>query len=239
MSTGPQNLENISQHADWNEDLARKYDGFEDWHRKSWFPIRFVESRRVRDVLENLHISSPQHKVLDVGCGPGIVLAQIPQGELHGIDLSQHLAEMARERLGDRAEIKHANAEEIPYESDTFDAVFCTEVLEHTLHPEVVVAECVRVLKPGGHLVLSVPNEKIIDFCKGVVRFIGLGRVLSKGGPDGSEGRTGHEWHLHYLHGRDLTGWATEAGAVEARHRGSPFFFLPLHFIVTARKPAS
>lgn len=233
MNSGPQNAR---QHADWNEALARKYDRFEDWHRKSWYPISYVASKRVRDVIAYLDITSPQQKILDVGCGPGIVLGQVPQGELHGVDLSSHLVAMARERLGDRAHIKRASAEELPFDSNSFDAVFCTEVLEHTLNPDKAVAECVRVLKPGGRLVLSVPNEKVIDFLKGVIRLVGLGRLLAKGGPDGSAGRTGHEWHLHHLNGKDLCEWAGQAGAHQIRCKGSPFFFLPLHFIVVARK---
>ncbi len=228
--------QDASQHQAWNEALSRKYDGFEDWHKRSWFPIRWVERQRVRDVLGNLHLSSDQERVLDVGCGPGFVLEQVPMGELHGVDLSEHLVEMARQRLDGRAEIRHGSAEELPYESGIFDAVFCTEVLEHTLRPDVAIAECVRVLKPGGRLVLTVPNERLIDKVKALVRFLGLGSRLSKGGPDGSKGREGHEWHLHYLDGKSLAGWAEEAGAARVQQRGSPLFFLPLHFVVTARK---
>ena len=59
--------------------------------------------------------------------------------KVYGIDLSEHLVEMARQRLGERAEIRLGSAEALPYEDNRFDAVFCTEVLEHTLEPRTAV----------------------------------------------------------------------------------------------------
>jgi SAM-dependent methyltransferase len=50
-----------------------------------------------------------------------------------------------------------ATAEALPFGGETFDAVICSEVLEHTRDPRVVLAEASRVLKPGGRLLIAVP----------------------------------------------------------------------------------
>jgi ubiquinone/menaquinone biosynthesis C-methylase UbiE len=226
-----------AEHAAWNEALSKKYD-VEAFHQNSWFPIRWVESKRVREVISSLGRVDPKHLVLEVGCGPGVILDRLDQGRLHGIDLSEHSVGLARQKLGDRAEIRHGNAQELPYSDNEFDFVFCTEVLEHVVDPRTAICECFRVLRPGGRLVLSIPNEQIIDFFKGLVRKLGLGRHLKNAGPDGSEGRFGHEWHLHYLTGAQVAVWAEELGGVQVKKSGSPFFFLPLHYIVTAYKKA-
>jgi len=51
-----------------------------------------------------------------------------------------------------------ARGEEIPLASECFDLVICTQVLEYVAEPALVIGEIRRVLKPGGHLVLSVPS---------------------------------------------------------------------------------
>jgi len=51
------------------------------------------------------------------------------------------------------------NAEELPFEDESFDTVVCTDVLEHLEHPERVVAEMRRVLKEDGELIVMVPSQ--------------------------------------------------------------------------------
>ena len=50
------------------------------------------------------------------------------------------------------------NAEDMPVEDASFDLVLCTQVLEHCLHPQKIIDECFRVLKPGGSLIVTVPS---------------------------------------------------------------------------------
>lgn len=48
-----------------------------------------------------------------------------------------------------------ADAEQMPFDDDTFELILCTEVLEHVKNPETVLSECLRVLAPGGKIILT------------------------------------------------------------------------------------
>jgi ubiquinone/menaquinone biosynthesis C-methylase UbiE len=100
--------------------------------------------------------------LLDVGCGTGYatcyVAALLPDGKAFGIDISQDMVDKAVERtpseLGDRVEFRQAGAENIPYASDEFDYVLCTNSFHHYHQPTRALDEMRRVLKPGGSLVI-------------------------------------------------------------------------------------
>lgn len=100
--------------------------------------------------------------VLDVGCGTGVLLAElareIPGVRLAGIDLSNEMLEVARRRLGTDVELKEASAEALPFGDATFDAVVSTSVFHYIREPQRALQEMRRVLKPGGRLV-------IVDWC--------------------------------------------------------------------------
>jgi demethylmenaquinone methyltransferase/2-methoxy-6-polyprenyl-1,4-benzoquinol methylase len=103
-------------------------------------------------------------KVLEVGFGTGHSLVTLaksvgPTGKVHGIDLSDAMVEIAkenltREGLGDRAEVTQGDGLRLRYESDSLDGVFMSFTLELFDTPEIPVflAECRRVLKPGGRI---------------------------------------------------------------------------------------
>lgn len=96
--------------------------------------------------------------ILDVGCGTGshLELYQRYKCNLFGIDLSPSMLEVARERLGDSAQLDLGNATEMTYEDDTFNLVISMLSL-HEMSPETrsaVLNEIKRVLKPDGRLLL-------------------------------------------------------------------------------------
>jgi ubiquinone/menaquinone biosynthesis C-methylase UbiE len=97
--------------------------------------------------------------VLDVGCGTGalldIVLATRPGVRALGIDLSPEMIEVARERLGDRADLRVADAEALPFPDGRVDLVVCVDSFHHYPHPAAALAEMRRVTRPGGALVLG------------------------------------------------------------------------------------
>jgi SAM-dependent methyltransferase len=73
--------------------------------------------------------------------------------------MSHALCELARRSLRAQAEIRCGSLEEpIPYPDHTFDLVLLTEVVEHLSCPEVALGEVVRVAKPSGRIVITMPN---------------------------------------------------------------------------------
>ncbi len=93
-------------------------------------------------------------KLLDVGCGQMPFRHLLPASTSYtGIDIPDATAFGMRRN----PEVIEFNGMHIPFPDNHFDAILCTEVLEHAAHPEVLVAEMHRVLRPGGKLVLTVP----------------------------------------------------------------------------------
>lgn len=98
-------------------------------------------------------------RILDVGCGPGRLLARFQQAlqwcELYGMDMAPGALQAAAKQVN--GGFFRADARSMPLHDGSFDYVFCTEVLEHTVG-NAAVKECHRVLRPGGIAVFTVPN---------------------------------------------------------------------------------
>ena len=93
-----------------------------------------------------------------------------------GVDLSETLLKQARARVAGRTgfEFQLAPAEVLPFPAASFDRVVCSEVLEHVIEPAAVIAEIRRVARPGARIVLTLPNEALINATKRVVVALGL-----------------------------------------------------------------
>ena len=108
----------------------------------------------------------PGEQVLEIGFGTGHCLVEIaasvgPEGKVLGIEISDSMLELSRELLekqgfAARAELVCGDAEKMPYADNTLDGIFTSFTLELFDTPEIrnVLAECLRVLKPGGRLVV-------------------------------------------------------------------------------------
>jgi ubiquinone/menaquinone biosynthesis C-methylase UbiE len=100
----------------------------------------------------------PGMRVLDCGCGPGSISADlatlVAPGELIGIDIEPRQLELARALAADRGvgnvRFQLANIYELPFPKACFDAVFAHTVVEHLAEPRLAFAEVRRVLKPSG-----------------------------------------------------------------------------------------
>ncbi|HUR32807.1 MAG TPA: class I SAM-dependent methyltransferase [Vicinamibacterales bacterium] len=99
--------------------------------------------------------------ILELGCGNGatgaLALAEGKCGRYVGIEMFAPMAAQARRVL---TAVHEGNVEtlELPYEEGTFDALIMSEVLEHLLEPDIVLARLVRLVKPGGRVFASSPN---------------------------------------------------------------------------------
>jgi ubiquinone/menaquinone biosynthesis C-methylase UbiE len=104
-------------------------------------------------------------RLLEVGCGIGTDLVRFARGgaRVTGVDLAQTAIELAEKNFtlhGVEAEsLQVANAEALPFDDGCFDVVYGHGVIQYTADPARLVAECHRVLKPGGEAIFMVYNR--------------------------------------------------------------------------------
>src|SRR5688500_7389092 len=97
-------------------------------------------------------------KVLDIGCGRGLLLNKFRERgwDPQGTELSEEAATYARDRLN--LPVTTDTLEDARFANDQFDLVILWHVLEHVPDPRATLEEIGRVLKPGGTLLVAVPN---------------------------------------------------------------------------------
>ena len=105
--------------------------------------------------------ADPGASILELGCGAGgtgaLSLSEGKAGAYVGIELFEPMAQEAR-RLLTTVHIGNVETMDLPYAPETFDALVCSEVLEHLNNPEATLARLIPLLKPGGRVYASVPN---------------------------------------------------------------------------------
>lgn len=97
-------------------------------------------------------------RVLDAGCGPGLYAEELLArgADLVAVDGSTAMVELARQRLGTRAHVLQADlSKPLPFGSSEFDLIVCALVIHHLDDREAALRQFFRVLRPGGHVVLS------------------------------------------------------------------------------------
>lgn len=104
------------------------------------------------------------NQVLEIGSGPGHVADMLSKAgaSVTGVDFSPEMVEVARNRYPN-IPFKQADAEDLPFEAESFDAVVANFVVHHLARPETVFREVHRVLKPGGRFAFAVwgaPEEQ-------------------------------------------------------------------------------
>lgn len=137
--------------------------------------------------------------VLDIGCGTGELVAAYAEvgASVAGVDLSDGMLAIARERLGGAADLRSADATELPFPDNRFDLVTASLILHELTSPvqQGVVAEMVRVTRPGGHLLIA-------DFRIGPLRVKGrLLRVFSTLAERLAGREHHHNWRLYMASG--------------------------------------
>lgn len=98
--------------------------------------------------------------LLEIGCAEGFMTGELAQKASRVIASDIALSYLKRARTeAPSANFTRLDIHNIPFSDDVFDCVVCTEVLEHTLSPFKTLDEVHRVLKPGGFVIISVPND--------------------------------------------------------------------------------
>ncbi|MFC1907532.1 methyltransferase domain-containing protein [Chloroflexota bacterium] len=100
-------------------------------------------------------------KFLDIGCFDGTIShlfgSVLKAKEIYGIDNSSKAIKAAK-KTGIKAYELDIDKEDLPFEDNSFDAIFCGEVIEHLFDPDNLLDEVYRVLKPGGFCIITTPN---------------------------------------------------------------------------------
>lgn len=158
---------------EWNDAFSREHD-IDDYYARSGLLIRWIESirlRRIRDLLA----ARPGDRVLEVGCGGGHVLRMFPQCALTGVDVSGEMLAKARRNLdGYPVRLLKGELHTLGLADASFDRIICSEVLEHVIDPESVLSEMRRLLAPSGRVVVTFPNDALVNRLKGLIRATGL-----------------------------------------------------------------
>lgn len=141
------------EHAGWQRAAARYDDSFA--HATAPFIAPLLEAAEI----------APGRHVLDVACGPGhLAAAAAARGATaHGLDFSAAMVAIAR-TTHPGIVVTEGDAERLPYPDGTFDAAVSSFGMHHVPRPELALAECQRVLRPGAPLAFTVwatPHENI------------------------------------------------------------------------------
>ena len=159
-----------------NEGVHREYSALAPEYNRRW--SRYIEAN-VRETLKRLPALAEKPRILDVGCGTGVLLAALaerwPHASLAGVDPTGEMLAVAGQRLPLSTNLQQAPAETLPFPDDSFDLVISTSVFHYVGEPEKALLEMHRVLRPGGQVVIT-------DWCRDYlsIRLLGLWLRLTR-----------------------------------------------------------
>jgi 2-polyprenyl-6-hydroxyphenyl methylase / 3-demethylubiquinone-9 3-methyltransferase len=154
------------------------------------------------------HAALEGSKVLDVGCGGGILAEAMARrgAQVTGIDLSDKALRVAQlHLLESRLEVQYENVSVENYaaaHAGKFDVVTCMELLEHVPEPAAMVAACARLVRPGGQVFFSTINRNPKSYLFAVVGAEYVLKLLPKGTHD----------YLRFIKPSELSRWSRTAG---------------------------
>ncbi len=156
------------------------------WDKESEFkPLHDINPLRLNYIDERAPL--PGKRVLDVGCGGGILSEGMAQRGAHvvGIDMGEAPLNVARLHgleSGVDVDYRQMTVETLAEEeAGSFDVVTCLEMLEHVPEPASIIQACARLLKPGGHLFLSTINRNPKAYLFAIVGAEHVLKLLPKG----------------------------------------------------------
>jgi 2-polyprenyl-3-methyl-5-hydroxy-6-metoxy-1,4-benzoquinol methylase len=122
--------------------------------------VEYFEEARF-DISNVLPESVPMKRVLEIGCGSGKTLEWLKKTGrcewVGAVELNPGASEQARTRV-DMLYEENIETYDIPIEENSLDLILCLDVLEHLIDPWSVIQKLSRLIKPGGHLIASIPN---------------------------------------------------------------------------------
>ena len=195
-----------TQNVDPNE--IRKFEELASrwWDKNSEFkPLHDINPLRA-NWIDNL-APVAEKKVLDVGCGGGILAEALAQrgAQVTGIDMGDAplgVAKLHQLESGLSIDYQKSTAEDFAQQHESaFDIVTCLEMLEHVPDPSSVVQACAKMVKPGGHVFFSTINRNPKAFLFAIIGAEYLLRLLPRGT---------HEY-AKFIRPSELANWSREA----------------------------
>ncbi len=216
-----------------NKSLKAAQKEFKEEPMKDFYHNKFAgwPSRlRVKKVLEELG-DVRNKRVLDIGCEAGFISFKIldkSPSEFYAIDIVEEALKEFKEKLKNKnyktkIVIKKAFLQKMPFKNDFFDKAVCTEVIEHAPEIESGFKEMARVLKKGGRLILTFPNEKLRKKVYWIAKLSGINTDIEK------------DVTLFERNPKEIIKKLKEDFIIRKFYR-LPFFFPITHFIICEKK---
>tara|TARA_B100000459_G_scaffold110566_1_gene64590 strand:- start:314 stop:1015 length:702 start_codon:yes stop_codon:yes gene_type:complete len=211
----------MTQNIDQNE-----VNKFADIAEKWWDPTGDFKPLHVINPLRATYINNKSPvdglKVLDVGCGGGLLAEALDSkgAEVTAIDVTEANIEVAKlhaQKMQVKIDYRLVTAEELAQkESQSFDVVSCLEVIEHVPDPGQLIKACSELLKPDGQMFLSTLNRNPRSFITAIVGAEYIFNILPKGT---------HEW-AKFIKPSELEGFMRDAGIKLIESKG--MFYNPI-----------
>jgi 2-polyprenyl-6-hydroxyphenyl methylase/3-demethylubiquinone-9 3-methyltransferase len=177
------------------------------WDERGEFrPLHRLNPVRAQFVMDRANVVGA--KVLDVGCGGGLLSEAMARAgaDVTGIDLAQGMIEVARLHAAENGIEIDYRAENVDVLAQTqpgaFDVVTCMEMLEHVPDPGAMIDTLARLTRPGGHVFISTINRNLKAFLLAIVGAEYVLRLLPRGT---------HEYE-RLIQPAELARWSRAAG---------------------------
>ena len=200
------------------------------WDRGSEFrPLHDINPLRANYIDEHSPVAG--QRLVDVGCGGGILAEAMAQRGAHvtGIDMGEAplaVAKLHQVESGVEVNYQQSTAEQLAErEAGTYDIVCCLEMLEHVPDPGSVIAACAALARPGGALYFSTINRNPKAFAFAIVGAEHILQLL----PAGT-----HEY-AKFIKPSELASWIRDAGLVLDDMTGLTYNPLTKHYRLNPR----